>query len=339
MQIWNFWLLAPRLNNHWTIATMISLAVLIALVGAKFWLTEQDDFFKKFSRYAFPSSLIILLATYPFAAFAKWNYAFLNPETSCAVEIFARGHEPIGLDFLTQYAGFNWLLIITGIGFESIIAILLLSGKYRRWGALLGIFFHFVVGLDLVAHYFDFSSTLFVLFLLCLPEAAINHIYQSTKNQLEDGWKLWAIGIFMALILLAPLNDSDGARILFALGRHVLWIGFGGAVLFYVVRSLFLGWGEPAVELRVLKQESYQNGPRYVALGIFAIALSMGVSPWLEVQTGYGLMMYSNMQVANGQTNHVIVPRSLSVGNGYSDLIQFTSSDSSVIQENYAESD
>jgi hypothetical protein len=52
-----------------------------------------------------------------------------------------------------------------------------------------------------------------------------------------------------------------------------------------------------------------------------ALVLLNGLSPFLELRTAYAFNMYSNLETADGTSNHYLVPRTLPVTDYQSDLV------------------
>lgn len=343
LQLVNVWMAAPFIDNHWALGGLVSLAILASALGVK--LNRADSNFawdEHFFAYLIPAAILILIASYPFAAFAKWNSAFLNPEVSCAVDLFARGYELFGLDQLTQFLAVRWGLIVIGLVSETIIAILILFPRTRAWGALIGLFFHFIVAFDPVIPFFDFSSILALLFVICLPTDIIDQLADRADLQFPLPWKKLLVVGLMTAILLAPLVDHEGARLFFALGRQGVWLFVGVAILIWVFKRMVLDRRKLNRSIPILPENgsaAFARIQKAVLLALLCCALVIGLSPWFELQTGYGLVMYSNLLTAGGETNHLLVPRTFPIGQGYSDLIEITGSNDANFSDFYIDSD
>ena len=57
------------------------------------------------------------------------------------------------------------------------------------------------------------------------------------------------------------------------------------------------------------------------------LVLLNGLSPYLELRTAYAFNMYSNLQTANGDSNHFLVTRTLPLTDFESDLVRITATD------------
>ena len=57
-----------------------------------------------------------------------------------------------------------------------------------------------------------------------------------------------------------------------------------------------------------------------------ALVLLTGLSPYLELRTAYAFNMYSNLQTVDGDSNHLLVTRTLPITNFQADRVQIVSS-------------
>jgi hypothetical protein len=58
------------------------------------------------------------------------------------------------------------------------------------------------------------------------------------------------------------------------------------------------------------------------------LVLLNGLTPYLEVKTGYGWNMYANLRTVDGASNHLLVRRTLSLTDEQADLVRIVSSSS-----------
>ena len=69
------WFEAPITGSHWVLASLVDLALLLALIGAR-GRDRLESIFVPLARW-------VLIGFYFFAAFAKLNHAFFTPSASC----------------------------------------------------------------------------------------------------------------------------------------------------------------------------------------------------------------------------------------------------------------
>ena len=63
------------------------------------------------------------------------------------------------------------------------------------------------------------------------------------------------------------------------------------------------------------------------------LVLVTGLSPYLELRTAYAFNMYSNLQTADGESNHLLVTRTFPVTDYQSDLVRISASDDRGLQQ------
>ena len=158
------WSEAPILGNHWVLAGMVGLAAVVALCIAGL------DPSRYWARFA-PAARWCLLGFYTFAAFAKLNHDFFDPDVSCAPFYLRESADSLGVGALADPP--RWIEHATVWGtalIELAVPVLLVVRRTRYLGVVVALAFHFTLALDLNHQFYDFSSLLLPLFLLFLPE-------------------------------------------------------------------------------------------------------------------------------------------------------------------------
>nr|MBA2725600.1 hypothetical protein [Actinomycetota bacterium] len=117
---------------------------------------------------------------------------------------------------------------------------------------------------------------------------------------LSLAWLL--VGTVLVVLAVTPLtpNSNEVLRIL----PFVVWIPFGLAF----ICALFLA--------RAPSRERIMN-VNVFGVVLIAIVCVNGVAPYLELKTAQGFNMYSNLLTAAGETNHLVIPRTLPMRDGY----------------------
>ena len=100
-----------------------------------------------------PAARWTLVVFYAFAAFAKLNTGFLDPDTSCAVFYADQALAAARLPVLAPGGVAATALIVTTVLVELAIPLLLAIPPTRHAGVLLGLAFHGLVSLDLAQHF------------------------------------------------------------------------------------------------------------------------------------------------------------------------------------------
>ena len=57
------------------------------------------------------------------------------------------------------------------------------------------------------------------------------------------------------------------------------------------------------------------------------LVVANGLTPYLELKTGFGWNMYANLRTADGETNHYLVPRTLPLTDEQDELVVILDSD------------
>ena len=298
------WIEAPRLGNHWLVMTFVAFALLVSQIADDWW-----------SRFA-PAGRWILLVFYSFAAFAKLNAGFFDPEVSCGVYYAEQGLASWGLNGVGLPTGLGMTVAFVSAAIELAVPVLLAFGRTRAWGVLLGYTFHFAITFDLNQHFYDFTAVLFMLFILFMPEtgATLERRVTAATTPIRQIVVAGAALIFVVASIM-PLT-----RLTFEIltdGFFVLWIPTGVAVW---LGTILHRTSADDVDLGVRQL-------RPAALLIVALVVFNGLTPYLELKTGFGFNMYANLVTANGETNHFLVPGTLQLTDGNADPIWIVRSD------------
>ena len=321
------WLEAPLVGNHWVLAAAVSLAFLVAAAlktGRRGRSSRGDwpgwDVF-------LPTARVTLLIAYAFAAFAKLNSSFFDPAVSCAVFYQHQLVNSWGLGSLSVYGrpGLGTAVAVGAAATEMSVVILLVIPRTRRVGVLVALSFHWLLALDLDQHFWDFSSVLFPGFLLFLDRAQWERLTKlrvrlrrATRPAVR--YVFLALGAGCALVVAAAtaLETNTFAWGLAVLAGHGSWMVIGTATLvLVVVATVRTPRSVDPVPLRV---------PAVAALLVPALVLFNGLTPYLELKTGFGWNMYGNLRTVAGESNHFIVARTLDLSGLQADQVEILES-------------
>lgn len=273
------WLEAPFLANHWQLAALVSLLLLVAQLRKDSW-----EFFSRNARY-------VLLAFYAFAAFAKLNSDFFDPVVSCA-RVYA--NEALGAVGLPKFGSGGALAGAPGWGsalIEISVVPLLSFARTRFVGITVAMVFHFAISLDFDQHFFDFTAVLLALFTLFLSDGTLDRLSAWQPSERLRG--LFP-GLLLALVYMSVSSPSTGAAGLTRLTAFVLWVPAGGLIVW---RSLRGGRARRDI------------GRPGIAGGAVALTVIMiGTLPYIGVRTATAWNMYSNLRTHDGASNHYVVP-------------------------------
>jgi hypothetical protein len=285
----------PGVANH----QALSLLVGLALGGAALWTLARDGrdgFAARWLDTARGPVALTLLVVYFFTVFHKLNTAFLSPD-SCAGHLLRRGFELNGLPPPAVGPGLVQALAVGTIAVETALFVCLAVPRTRRWGLLLGVAFHSLLA---PASFWDFSTTVFALYLLFLPPRVFADAAPRTEGLRR--WVLLAFGGHLLLSLTAAATGTSGTR--FGLQWHtvqvVSWYACVLPVLAVLLRAAFDGSGA-----RGASWPRLLTGP-VVLLVVPVLAFGNGATPYLGVKTTANYSMFSNLHVEGDATNHLL---------------------------------
>jgi hypothetical protein len=321
------WEEAPLLGNHWLLAAFVDLAILLAVVTGIARRRPHDRV--DLANRVLPPARLCLLGFYFFAGFAKLNSAFFDRSVSCATFFFRESTDSVGLRAL-QLDGAAWLehaVIFGTAGTELLIPLLLVFQRTRRAGVVVGLVFHTVLAVDRSHEFFDFSSVLFALFVLFLPPMAGTWVGERVgslrarlalrSEALPERVHLMLVavpttaGVLVAIDALTPTQARD-------VGWWP-WQAFAVVVVAAAIR--FLRQDRVRATVRLL--------PHHALFALVPLlVIANGLTPYLEVKTGYGWNMYANLRTVDGDTNHFVVPRTFPVTDEQADLVEIVATSS-----------
>lgn len=318
------WFEAPLVGNHWVLATAVCLAYLsaAAVVAVR---GHRGDQLRTWAMFA-PAGRLVLLIAYGFAAFSKLNTGFFDPATSCAVFYQNQLATSWGLSGLSTAGdeGLGQAVAVSAAAVELSVPVLLLVARTRRWGLLLAMSFHWVLALDLAQHFWDFSAVLFTCFLLFLDDDQLGRLSSTVvwlRNRVRPSVRLllatMGFGVGVLATAAGALGESMVLRGLAVLGAHLAWWVLGTATVVLVAL---------VVRRASVPQGSLVRVVSPLMLLVPALVLVNGLTPYLEIKTGFGWNMYSNLRTVAGDTNHLVVPATWDLSGLQSDRIEVLSS-------------
>lgn len=320
----NVWLEAPLLGNHWLLQGMIALVVLGAVLGSR--LRPADAMV----RLTGPVR-VLLLVFYAFAALAKLNSDFFQPAVSCAVFYLRESADSWGLvglvDGLSSGPERGVAIVVAAV--ELSIPLLLFLRRTRPVGVVVALVFHLVLALDRSHQFFDFSSVLAVCFLLFLDQDTRLRIVDTVgvlRTRLATWWESgpellgwFALATLVGVVVFASGPGRWSAPLHLREAGVIVWIAVGLATILLVVHALRSGPVEPDHRLVGLAR------PRWLYL-VPVLAVINGLTPYLELKSGHGWNMYSNLAMVDGESNHYLVRSGPALGDGHGRLVEITDS-------------
>jgi hypothetical protein len=317
---------APTIGTHWVRAALVNPGNLLA--GGVGILRGRPRDRLDLANRALPVARLSLLGFYAFAAFSKLNSAFFDRSVSCGAYYFRESTSSLGLSAL-QLDGAAWVeqaVIIGTVVVELTIPVLLVRRSTRNVGVVIALVFHGLLALDRSHQFFDFSSLLAALFVLFLPTIAGSWVAErmgSFRARLalrHEGLPAWVhlmlAGVPVVTGLLVALDAlTPGEAVL------VGWWPWQLACVVLVVTVI-----------RYLRCQADVGAPARLAPhhALFALVPLLvvlnGLTPYLELKTGFGWNMYANLRTVDGETNHLLLPGTLPLTDEQADLVEIVSS-------------
>ncbi len=279
---------APFVGNHWIVAGLVSILLMVALVRSEPWPAFA------------PGARGILLTFYSFAAFAKLNAGFFDPVASCGITYANQMLGSYGLPLLPSGGGVAIGVAAATALIELSVPVLLLIRRTRYWGVLVGLVFHGLISFDLDQHFYDFSGLLIALFFLFLADHLLATIPETWW--VRTPYKAVGAGLLALVVVAAVVEPRRITALLLEQGVFLVWIPW----------VVLLTW-------RLIKLGRRTDSPTVSSVGRFGlvgtilvtVTIANGLTPYLELKTGYGFNMYANLVTADGRSNHFLIPRTL----------------------------
>jgi hypothetical protein len=304
------WLELPVTGNHWVLVGVVAVAVLISLAMRDSWA-----WFSVTGRW-------ILLGFYSFAAFAKLNTGFLDPSVSCGVFYANQSLASFGIPTFDGDSLVGTLAIAGPVMTELSVPFLLACGRTRRIGVLLALVFHSIISLDFDQHFYDFTAALIMLLCLFLPETTTSGL--EARASRPSRTRVVAVTVAAVVVAASLLPPVLPAVVIVRLLGFALWVPVAGWLIVRVARD---GLAPSPVPMRL-------RGP--AAWLLVAAVVANGLTPYLEVKTSLGFNMYANLVTVAGETNHLVVRRTLHLSDAQDHLLEVVESDDPDLEE-YAE--
>jgi hypothetical protein len=340
---------APWLSNHWVLATLACLTILIAFGRTLRDSSEQSRHQRLFEDFS-PALRLELLAFYGWTVFHKLNTDYLDPVVSCASTFY---HELVARFSVLPATGWaGQAAIYNSLAFELAIPVLLVSRRTRWAGLLIACAFHFILG---AIGFFNFSAYMLALLALFLPQGSIALVLQNLRSSastrrlffgLRPGtvtttylWATRALFTIALLVLLSQFSPNsggeptrllalpfEGRRSVISRGVEAIWWVWAPIVTAFFFATLRATTGEWPPATRLLRLSS----PLYV-VPILLLVLN-GASPYLGFKTEHSFAMFSNLRTEGEGANHLILRHGALWGGYQDDLVAVETSTDEELQ-------
>ncbi len=251
------------------------------------------DFYASFA----PFGKAMLAIMYFYGVFHKLNTDFLNPDTSCAITLWELYPLPFGL---TDAWWAHYLAIYSALIIETAIIVMLFIPRLKYLGLLLGLGFHFLLGINGYRFFVAFSSMTFSLHFLFLSADFVSKV-QNGKIGLHILKKRW---IYPSLVL-GLLAIYGSIRALDLMSFYYATLTFFILVSVSIIVAVAIYGRSDTVRPEYTWRGLLTPHPALHLLSVlFFINCAM---PFIGLKTQQNLNMFSNLYTERGQTNHIIL--------------------------------
>ena len=285
----------PFIADHLVMELALHLGILLSFA----WLAlkrrstdiRTEEMFELFS----PVGRWLLIVMYFFGTFHKINPGFMSLESSCAIPFTSGFPLPnaVLIHPVSQYTAIYGTLVL-----EALAMVLLLSSRTKYYGMLLGMSFHFMIGISsfgTLAHFSAFALALHVLF---LPSTVGQRLYADpwlpAGLRRETAWQAATIVFVMLQVLFAIhlLETREGYLV------NSLF-----AALAIVMMTMVFKHGQVRSEDAPYRLKASPLGLNLIPIWFFVYC----TSPYIGLGTGGVLAMFSGLRMEGGISNHYLI--------------------------------
>ncbi|WP_276368835.1 hypothetical protein [Chryseolinea sp. H1M3-3] len=311
---WTF----PYHPNHivfsWIVNSTLLTALFIAVLRDRSELNLGSRWYSIFA----PWLRIELCLLYFFTVFHKLNTSYFNLDWSCAAQMHREINEwmPLlpGARWAQSWAIYGTLII------ETAIPLLLLKGRTRLAGVILGMLFHGLLALHHHPGLYSFSSTMTALFMVFLPLNASETLLppRRFRQVLQWGLIVFGVGVFLWIIrrwLPFELRVEDTLEYKVKSG-FVAYFAYLGLGLYWIWRN----FKSLRIQSKVSSEGRWRASPLLIIFPLLLIVNGFG--PYIGLRTQTSFSMFSNLHTENGVSNHLIVPDGIQITDWQYDLVE-----------------
>ena len=331
----------PLTPNHWLLTGFVNLTIICSAIGlkARAWQSplRSSELYPTFTPYVRLEVIIF----YFFTFFHKLNTDFIDPSSSCAVTFL--GHIT-DLFSLPPLPALESLAIFITLGVEFLLPIGLAVPRLWLPAVLLGAGFHFFLALDIIKIFYNFSSVMYALLWVFIPQSAATPLVQmrhllprAVRGKPVRAGLVWLFfnrfhflaGYLLTLVLCRQYPElSLGLNVV---GFSLLWLALAG--------TLFVALG---YAWRPFRERAGDRPPPWcfktspLLLIPFLVFLN-GLGPYLGLKLRSAWQMYSNLSVDDSGSNHFLIPQSLDIGGFLADSVVVVSTSDGLLNEHYVQ--
>lgn len=312
----------PYHPNHIVFSWIVNGTLLAGLFLVLREDSSDTDVASRWFRAVAPWLRVELCMLYFFTVFHKLNTSYFDLDWSCAAKMHSEISAWMPLlpgSKWAQYLGIYATLII-----ETAIPLMLLFGRTRVAGAMLGLLFHGLLALHPHQGLFSFSSTMTALFTVFMPLGLAESLIQPGRFKKLF---IWLLSLFAAWYLLwVGRRWLPSGFHMEQLLEHISKVGF---VVYYVYLTYCIVTFIRSARTIGLAIQAPGQGSwlAHTSLIVLPVLLFInGFGPYLGLRTQTSFSMFSNLHTENGMSNHLIVPPGIQVTDWQRDLVEIIDS-------------
>jgi uncharacterized membrane protein SirB2 len=311
---------APFISNHWLFTSLINTGILLAVAHLMFNQRRlRVDRAELFATFA-PAGRMALIALYFFVVFHKLNADFFDPVVSCGVTFYAA--QLARLPFLPASPLFHTGSIYATIAIEAAIPLMLCVARTRNLAILLGMLFHYVVAMNPISGFYNFSAMLFAMFSLFAPRSLTDEPMMESRP-----FRIGAIGVAVVSFAIAVLVRIVPRAALRGIDPFlVVWDVYGAALIVTFARHVWRHRAAPSQPAAVFAM------PRLTLVVVPLAVFLNGIMPYLGLKTETSWAMFSNLRTEGDRSNHWVLPASTQAFDFQRDLVRITGSSDDSLQ-------
>ncbi len=280
---------APVQSNHTILRNIVVVGYWLSFAVTAIRARPATEVFANFTL----AGCGALLVMYVFGIFHKINTDFLNPETSCALALWAEMPWPL---HAIQGTAMDMLAIYGTFAVEGAIMLALIFPRTRYVGLVCGIAFHVLLGLSNYAAYLAFTTLTISLHVLFLSPSQLDRINRSPEMALirRNAARPIYVGVFLVLL-------AGGAL---AMSRY----NFTVANIYLLPMVLPLCYLILRYGAHVRNDSVDRRGRTAFAIGAFATSLYFlsAIMPYMGLKTAQSINMFANLRLEQGVSNHLV---------------------------------
>ena len=341
----------PLVANHILVESLCNITILAALgwtllrrnirPETLFELDPRtaDDVYHRFS----PVLRGMLVVMYFFAFVAKFNSDFLNVDVSCVSVMFKDLLHRFPFVPDTRWA--RYAALWGTVAIEAAIPMLLCFRRTRPAAIVIGLPFHFMLGL---IGYRTFSGLAYVLYFLFVDRRFLEALgFWSEWVVRRLGAKpvrsaltaaRWLVPVAIGILIAFAATDLSHAEVgPFRLYRipWIIWILWSLAMMSVYFRCLASASGQRDLA-GFAQTRPVSPGLLWAMVGL---VFFNGMTQYIGLKTKTSFTMYSNLRTEGAVTNHLFVPSWLKIAGFQGDLIEVLDSEHPRLRELVEEND